>query len=110
MRAAPGIPQRRQRTGPVNADGTVTGNDAWVDPKGSFLAGVGAGPVYALLGKKGLSTTEFPAIDTAVIDGDIGFRQHTAGHTPEPTWPTFITFAERYLGGAGRTTGTSEAR
>jgi len=33
----------------------------------------------------------------AVIEGDLGFRQHTAGHTPEPTWPTFIQFAERYL-------------
>jgi hypothetical protein len=83
--------------GPVNPDGTVQGNDAWVDPKGSFLAAVGAGPVYRLLGKKDLGTTEFPPIDTALIDGDLGFRQHTAGHTPEPTWPTFLTFAERYF-------------
>jgi hypothetical protein len=92
--------------GPVNADGTVVGNDAWVDPKGSFLAAVGAGPVYALLGRKGLSATDFPAIDTAVVDGDIGFKQHTGGHTPEPTWPTFIAFAERYLGGSTGTSGT----
>jgi hypothetical protein len=83
--------------GPVNPDGTVPINDAWVDAKGSFLAAVGAGPVYKLLGKKDLGTTEFPPIDTAIIDGDLGFRQHTAGHTPEPTWPTFIAFAERYL-------------
>jgi hypothetical protein len=41
---------------------------------------------------------ESPPIDTALIDGDIGFRQHTDGHTPEPTWPTFLTFADRYLG------------
>jgi len=54
-------------------------------------------PVYTLLGRKGLGATEFPPIDTAIIDGDLGFRQHTAGHTPEPTWPTFITFAERYF-------------
>ena len=83
--------------GPVNPDGTVPVNDAWVDAKGSFLAAVGAGPVYRLLGKKDLGTTEFPPIDTAIIDGDLGFRQHTAGHTPEPTWPTFIQFAERYF-------------
>ena len=73
-------------------------NDAWIDAKGSFLAAVGAGPVYQLLGKKDLGTTEFPPIDTAIIDGDLGFRQHTGGHTPEPTWPTFIAFAERYFG------------
>ncbi len=83
--------------GPVNPDGTVPVNDAWVDAKGSFLAAVGAGPVYRLLGKKDLGTTEFPPIDTALIEGDLGFRQHTAGHTPEPTWPTFIQFAERYF-------------
>jgi (4-O-methyl)-D-glucuronate---lignin esterase len=83
--------------GPLNPDGTVPINDAWVDAKGSFLAAVGAGPVYRLLGKKDLGTTEFPPIDTAIIDGDLGFRQHTAGHTPAPTWPTFITFAEKYF-------------
>ena len=81
-----------------NPDGTtVQINDAWVDAKGSFLAAVGAGPVYRLLGKKDLGTTEFPPIDTTIIDGDLGFRQHTAGHTAEPTWPTFIQFASRYL-------------
>jgi hypothetical protein len=83
--------------GPLNPDGTVPVNDAWVDAKGSFLAAVGAGPVYKLLGAKDLGTTEFPAIDTAIIDGDLGFRQHTSGHTPGPTWPTFLTFATRYL-------------
>jgi hypothetical protein len=83
--------------GPVGADGTVATNDAWVDAKGSFLAAVGAGPVYKLLGAKDLGTTEFPAIDTAIIEGDLGFRQHTGGHTPGPTWPTFITFASKYF-------------
>jgi len=84
--------------GPVNPDGTVEINDAWVDAKGSFLAALGAGPVYALLGRRGLSRTEMPAIDTPVIDGDLGFHQHTAGHTPNPTWPTFLTFTDRYFG------------
>ena len=72
-------------------------NDAWVDATGSFLAAVGAGPVYTLLGKKDLGTTEFPPIDTALIAGDIGFRQHTGGHTDGPTWPTFLTFADKYI-------------
>jgi hypothetical protein len=83
--------------GPLNPDGTVPVNDAWVDAKGSFLAAVGAGSVYKLLGAKDLGTAEFPAIDTAIIDGDLGFRQHTGGHTPAPTWPTFITFASKYF-------------
>jgi hypothetical protein len=71
--------------------------DYWVDPKGMFLAGVGAGPVYRLLGKKDLGTTEFPALETTLIDGDIAYRQHAGGHTPGPNWPTFLTFASRYL-------------
>jgi len=71
--------------------------DGWVDAKGMFLAGVGAGPVYKLLGKKDLGTTEFPAVETTLIDGDVAFRQHSGGHTPGPNWPTFLTFASRYI-------------
>lgn len=83
--------------------GAVTG-DGWTDPKGMFLAAVGAGPVYRLLGKKDLGTTEFPAIETPLIDGDIAFRQHSGGHTPAPNWPTFLNFASRYMGAASSKT------
>ena len=69
-------------------------SDAWVDAKGTFLAGVGAGPVYRLLGKKDLGTHVFPPIETALLDGDLVFRQHSAGHTPNPNWPYFLAFAE----------------
>ncbi len=71
----------------------------WVDAKGMFLGAVGAGPVYRLLGKKDLGTTEFPGIETALISGDIAFRQHRGGHTTGPNWPTFLTFASRYIKG-----------
>jgi hypothetical protein len=76
--------------------GAIQG-DGWVDAKGMFLAAVGAAPVYKLLGKKDLGTTDFPPIETALIDGDIGFRQHSGGHTSAPNWPTFLTFASRYI-------------
>lgn len=81
----------------TSPDGTLRINDAWVDAKGMFMAAAGAGPVYRLLGKKDVGTTEFPPIETALIDGDIAFRQHSGGHTDGPNWPTFLTFAERYL-------------
>jgi hypothetical protein len=71
--------------------------DAWVDAKGMFLAAAGAGPVYRLLGKKDLGATEMPPIETALIDGDVAFRQHSGGHTAGPNWPTFLEFAGRYL-------------
>ncbi len=81
---------------PVFISGGAKG-DGWVDAKGMFLAGVGAGPVYKLLGKKDLGTTGFPAVETTLIDGDVAFRQHSGGHTPGPNWPTFLTFASRYI-------------
>jgi hypothetical protein len=77
--------------------GSAEHGDGWVDAKGMFLAAAGAGPVYRLLGKKDMGTTEFPPIETGLMDGDVAFRQHSGGHTPAPNWPTFLTFASRYL-------------
>lgn len=89
---------------PVFISAGATDGDGWVDAKGMFLAGVGAGPVYRLLGKKDLGTSEFPAIETALVDGDVAFRQHAGGHTSAPNWPTFLAFADRYF----RTTSQAE--
>lgn len=81
---------------PVFIGAGATNGDGWVDARGMFMAAVGAGPVYALLGKKDLGTREVPPIETPLIDGDIAFRQHSEGHTPAPNWPTFLQFADRY--------------
>ena len=45
---------------PVFISSGSNNGDAWVDAKGMFLAAAGAGPVYKLLGKKDMGTTEFP--------------------------------------------------
>lgn len=82
---------------PVFISAGITNGDGWVDAKGMFMAAVAAGPVYKLLGKKDIGTTEFPPVGTPLISGDIAFRQHNGGHTPSPNWPTFLTFAQRYL-------------
>jgi peptidoglycan/xylan/chitin deacetylase (PgdA/CDA1 family) len=79
------------------SSGSLQVEGGWIDGQGMFLGGVGAGPVYKLLGKKDLGTTEFPPMETALIDGDIAFRQHSGGHTAGPNWPTFLTFASRYF-------------
>ncbi|PYS66989.1 MAG: acetylxylan esterase, partial [Acidobacteria bacterium] len=73
----------------------------WVDQRGSFMAAVAAGPVFRLLGKKDLGTTEFPPVETALINGELAWRQHKGGHTTGPNWPTFIEFASRYIKSAG---------
>ena len=85
---------------PVFLSAGATEGDGWVDAKGSFLAASAATPAYELLGKKGMpqGANEFPPIDTALVDGEVGFRQHTGGHTDGPTWPTFLAFAERFIG------------
>lgn len=82
----------------------------WVDAKGMFLGAVGAAPVYKLLGKNDLGTTQLPPIETALIDGDVAFRQHSGGHTTGPNWPTFLTFASRYIKGPGVTQIPGSAR
>ena len=69
----------------------------WIDAKGMFLAGVHAGPVYELLGKKGLGKAEFPPQETALVEGEIAFRQHAGDHTVGPNWPVFIKYAESYF-------------
>jgi hypothetical protein len=84
--------------GSSSGDGYANpGGDAWADPKGMFLAEVAAGHVYRLLGAKDLGTAEFPPIETAVVTGDLAFRQHSFGHTPAPNWPAFLDFASHYL-------------
>ncbi len=82
---------------PVFISAGATEGDGWVDAKGQFLAAAAAGPVYRLLGKKDMGTQEFPPIETALINGEVAFRQHSGGHTPAPNWPTFLIFASRYI-------------
>ena len=41
--------------------------DLHSDPKGEFLAAVAAGPVYELLGKQGLGTSEVPPLNRSIM-------------------------------------------
>jgi hypothetical protein len=77
----------------------VTGGtlDFTADPHGEFLAAVAAGPVYRLLGKKDLGTTEMPAPDVALISGEVAFREHVGPHTDALDWPVFLEYASKYL-------------
>lgn len=80
------------------SSGSPSVEGQWVDSRGMFLAAVHAGPVYELLGKKGLGTDQYPPVTTGITNGDIAFRAHEGGHTTGPNWPSFIAFAERYFG------------
>ena len=96
----------------TNGSDTPPGSgDAWSDPRGTFLSGKMASPVWELLGWKGQvippgtvftsgqdeSIGGTPPFNVAFIDGTVGWRRQIEGHTPVPNWPTFMTFAARYL-------------
>lgn len=72
----------------------VEGN--WIDARGMFISTALAGPVYELLGKKGVGSTNFPKMET-LLSGDLAFRQHSGGHTAGPNWKYFIEFASPYF-------------
>jgi hypothetical protein len=86
---------------PVYVNGGLT--DQWSDPKGEFLALVGAGPVYRLLGAKDLGVTELPPLDKPVTGGDLAFHYHSSGHTAVPAdWKAFLDFADRHYKAAAK--------
>jgi hypothetical protein len=75
-----------------------TGNtDYWSDPKGEFLAAMAAGPVYRLLGKQGLDSSEMPPAGQPVLH-TIGYLMHDGGHGTIPSdWDTYLEFMKMHL-------------
>jgi hypothetical protein len=71
--------------------------DRWSDPKGEFLAAVAAGPVYKLLGKQGLDTTQMPAAGQPIMH-TIGYYMHAGGHgILPPDWDQFMKFLQMHM-------------
>ena len=71
--------------------------DTWADPKGEFLSGLNAEPVYALFGKKGYGVSEQPAIDSPVGDS-IAYHVRTGKHdVTSYDWEQYLKFAKRQL-------------
>jgi pimeloyl-ACP methyl ester carboxylesterase len=69
--------------------------DAWQDAKGMFMAAAAASPAWTFYGRKGLPSATMPPMETLVDSGDVAFRQHPYGHTPNPNWSYFIQFAAK---------------
>ena len=73
-------------------------DDRWADPKGEFLSGVFASPVYALFGLPGLPVKEMPAVNKPVQTGFIGYHIRTGKHDITPyDWEQYLNFADKYF-------------
>ncbi len=86
---------------PVLMSGGI--KDQWSDPKGQFLALVAAGPVYRLLGAKGLGVRQMPPLDKPDAEGSLAYHYHSSGHTILPAdWKLFFDFADRCFEAAAK--------
>ncbi len=79
------------------------GDANWLDHQGSYMATVAAGAVYRLLGARDLGdrsdyrTAKMPPPETALLDGELAWRQHTGGHEDRSNMSYFIAWADRML-------------
>lgn len=71
--------------------------DLWADPRGEFLAGVNAEPVYRLLGTDGFGAKDMPSPDQSV-GKTIAYHVRTGKHSvTSADWEHYLAFAERQL-------------
>ena len=80
------------------------GDAKWLDHRGSFMATVDAGRVFALLGAGGLDiagdyrSARMPPVNEAHLGSALAWRQHDGGHTDAPNMKWFLEWAGRFLG------------
>ena len=71
--------------------------DLWADPKGEYLAGWHATPVYQLLGLQGLPSASMPALNSSVGDA-VGYHIRSGKHAlTSADWGHYLNFADRHL-------------
>jgi len=71
--------------------------DKWADPFGEFLGLYHAGPVFQLLGRKPLPSSEMPKIDQPVMT-DVGYHIRTGEHdVKDYDWEQYLKFADLHL-------------
>jgi (4-O-methyl)-D-glucuronate---lignin esterase len=76
-------------------------DDEWADPRGEFLSGFYADPVYRLLGTSGIGTAyrdngEMPKVDQPVMN-TIGYHIRSGKHNvTDFDWTAYLDFADKH--------------
>lgn len=79
------------------------GDANWLDQQGSYMATVAAGPVFRLLGVKDIGekedyhTAKMAPVNTGLLDGELGWRQHDGGHEDRSNMKYFIAWADKFI-------------
>jgi (4-O-methyl)-D-glucuronate---lignin esterase len=79
------------------------GDANWLDQQGSYMATVAAGPVFRLLGARGIGekeddrTAKMPPVNTGLLDGELAWRQHDGGHEDRSNMKYFIAWANKFI-------------
>jgi len=70
--------------------------DRWADPRGEFLSGFYADPVFKLLGTEGIPAKKMPEIDKPLM-GTIGYHIRTGKHdVTDFDWKAYLDFADKH--------------
>lgn len=71
--------------------------DRWADPRGEFLSGLHANPVYQLYHLPGMPVAQQPPVDRPVM-GTIGYHIRSGKHdVTEFDWKQYLKFADKHL-------------
>jgi len=71
-------------------------DDQWADPRGEFLSGFYAGPVYRLFGKDVIEDSAQPAIDQPVMT-TVGYHIRSGRHdVTDFDWRAYLDFADKH--------------
>jgi len=72
-------------------------DDRWADPRGEFLSGKHAEPVYRLYGLAGLPAKNQPALNTPSV-GSVGYHVRRGRHdVTDYDWEQYLKFADKHL-------------
>jgi hypothetical protein len=80
------------------SSGSADKGDAWVDPKGMWLATSLAEPAWKLYGLPVPPSGEMPRMLVGYRSYPLAFYQHDQGHVPWPSYPSFMAHEAKFAG------------